>query len=71
MAKNLKSIDLKKDFEHINSNTEYLKSNSGKAKKSALEVLAIAKEQEKEKLSNGSHYVSVNDKTMILTKPKN
>ena len=61
-------IELKKSFEHINSNTEYLKCVSKKAIDKAKEVLAIAKEQEKQKLNNGFHYVSDGIRSMKLIK---
>lgn len=42
-----------------------------KARKSAKEVLKLAKKQEKEKLNNGFVYVSVDCKTKILKKLNN
>ena len=61
-------IELKKDFSHINDNVEYLKGVSKKAIDKAKEVLLIAKEQEKQKLNNGFHYVSDGIRAMKLIK---
>ena len=54
--------------EPINDNIEYLKGVSKKATDKAKEVLLIAKEQEKQKLNNGFHYVSDGIRSMKLIK---
>lgn len=48
-------------------NRSYLETNPQKLRNDALEVLKIAKEQEKQKLKSGKKFQRVNNRTIILS----
>lgn len=61
----MRNRELKKDFGHINEKLSIF-GEEKKAKLTAIQVLEKAKQQEKEKFSQGFAYVSIDAKTKIL-----